>query len=266
MQYLTYFKIKFITVLHYRAAAIAGLFTQFFFGIVFIMVYLAFYESNPGSIPMPLTSLVSYIWLGQAFYSLTFIFHREKDIITMIKNGDVAYELCKPGNLYLKWYCKIYGTKLANMLTRFYPVVLITLFLPAPYNLLGPASLTSFIGFIIVLFVGSFLITSLITLLHVLTFYTIDSEGILSAFRVISELFAGLLVPIPFLPTFLQEISKYLPFQYMSDVPYRLYVGLISTTEIPKIICIQIFWLIVIFIFGLFLTKNCLKKVVVQGG
>lgn len=266
MQYLTYFRIKFITVLHYRAAALAGLLTQFFFGIVFIMVYLAFYESNPGSVPMPLESLVTYIWLGQAFYSLTYVFHREKDIISMIRNGDIAYELCKPGNLYLKWYSKIYATKLANVLTRFLPVIIITAFLPKPYNLTAPSSLMNFIGFLIILMVGSLLITGLITLMHVLTFYLIDGEGILNAFRVITELFAGLLVPIPFLPKFLQTISNYLPFQYMSDVPYRMYVGLISSNEILKIVCIQLFWIIVIFTIGLLLTKKCLKKVVVQGG
>ena len=44
--YLSYFKLRFITSLQYRAAALAGISTQFFFGFVFIMVYVAFYESG----------------------------------------------------------------------------------------------------------------------------------------------------------------------------------------------------------------------------
>ena len=51
-QYLTYFKIKFISGLQYRSAALAGLSTQFFFGLVFIMVYHAFYTSGSGKLPM----------------------------------------------------------------------------------------------------------------------------------------------------------------------------------------------------------------------
>ena len=48
--YSSYFKLKFITGLQYRAAALAGIATQFFFGFVFISVYIACYESGNGVI------------------------------------------------------------------------------------------------------------------------------------------------------------------------------------------------------------------------
>lgn len=265
-QYLSYFKLRFIVGLQYRSAAIAGICTQFFFGFVFIMVYLAFYESNTASVPMQLEQLISYLWLGQAFYSLTYVYHREKDIIQMIKNGDVAYELCRPGNLYIKWFFKIYATKLASVLLKFAPIIIIGFILPKPFNLLMPVSTEAFIYFILTLIIGSILICSIVTLTHVLTFYTIDSEGVLNAFRVISELFAGLIVPIPFLPKLLQIISKFLPFQYMSDIPFRIYVGNVGTNGVGNILLIQIFWIIVTILIGILLAKKALKKVIVQGG
>lgn len=265
-QYLTYFKIKFISGLQYRSAALAGLSTQFFFGLVFIMVYHAFYTSGSGKLPMEYSALVSYLWLGQAFYALTYLYHREKDVINMIKNGDVAYELCKPGNLYLKWFFKIFGSKLSSVFLRFAPVILVAIILPINFRLTSPVSLYSFIGFILTLILGSFLITAITTLLHILTFYTIDAEGVLNFFRVIAELFAGAIVPIPFLPKFLQTISNYLPFQYISDVPFRIYVGNISSNMILNTLLIQFIWFIIISIIGIFLTKKALKKVIVQGG
>ena len=70
--YITYLKLKFITGLQYRSAALAGISTQFFFGFVYIMVYVAFYESGSGSVPMPLSSLITYVWLNQAFF-LTYL-------------------------------------------------------------------------------------------------------------------------------------------------------------------------------------------------
>ena len=48
-QYISFFKLKFSVGLQYRAAAIAGLCTQLFFGLVFIMVYIAFYGSGDAS-------------------------------------------------------------------------------------------------------------------------------------------------------------------------------------------------------------------------
>ena len=107
--YLSYFKLKFLTGLQYRAAALAGLSTQFFFGFVYISVYIAFYESGSGTIPMPLDELVSFIWLNQAFFALVFMWYKDKEILSMIKNGNVAYELCRPQDLYFMWFFKIMG-------------------------------------------------------------------------------------------------------------------------------------------------------------
>ena len=266
MQYISYFKLRFITNLQYRSSAIAGIFTQFFFGLVFIMVYLAFYESSNKTAPMELNQLVTYMWLQQAFFSLIYFYHREKDIINMIKNGDVAYELCRPGNLYIKWFSKIYASKLANVTLRFLPIILIGLVLPEPYKLMLPDNTISLIGYIITMLLGSILISSLDTLLHVLIFYTIDADGILTSFRVVGELFAGALVPVLFLPNFLQVISKYLPFQYVNDLPFRIYVGIVDGSTIFNTIFIQIIWITIILFIGFILTKNALKKVVVQGG
>lgn len=266
IQYLAYFKLRFITGLQYRAAAVAGIGTQFFFGIIFIMIYMAFYESNPSSVPMELPKLITYLWISQAVYSLTYIYHREPDIINMIKSGNVCYELCRPGNLYIKWFCKIYATKLASVLLKFAPIIIIGILLPSPYKLMPPDNLLAFFGFLSTLFLGSLLITTFVTLLHILIFYTIDCDGVLISFRVIAELFQGAIVPVVFLPRILQTISKFLPFQYMYDTPIRIYVGNIPTNSILYTLLIQFIWIIVLIIIGLLLSKNALKKVVIQGG
>lgn len=266
MQYITYFKLKFITTLQYRAAALAGIATQFFFGFVFIMVYMAFYESNVASVPMDLNQLITYIWLGQAFYALTYIYHKDSEIINMIINGNLAYELCRPGNLYFKWLFKIYGSKLASAALKSLPIIIIGFILPSPYNITLPNSTYALIGFISTLILGSVLITAFVTLIHVLVLYTLDSKGILTFFRVFAEFFAGSLVPIPFLPKVVQIISKYLPFQYISDIPYRIYVGnVVESTIIPTLI-IQVIWIIIIILLGLYLSNKALKRVIVQGG
>jgi ABC-2 type transport system permease protein len=62
--YLNLFKLRIITNFQYRAAALAGISTQLFFGFVYIMVYLALYESNKGvNPPMNLNTIVNYLWL-----------------------------------------------------------------------------------------------------------------------------------------------------------------------------------------------------------
>ena len=132
---------KLISALQYRAAALAGICTQLFFGLVFIMVYITFYESNDTSYPMQVNHLVNYLWLNQAFFALVYIWAKDKDFLSMIKNGNVAYELCRPINFYSKWYITMYATRIANVTLRFLPVILIAFLLPRPYNMTLPPTL-----------------------------------------------------------------------------------------------------------------------------
>lgn len=264
--YLSYFKLKFITGLQYRIAAISGLSTQFFFGFVYVSVYVAFYESGSGNIPMPLDQLISYVWLGQALFALIYMWYKDKEIINMIRSGNIAYELARPQDLYFMWFSKLYGEKLAKVSLRFLPVILISLILPKPFNLVLSSSLATTIIFIISLLFSSILVTSIILLYHVICLFTLDEKGVVNIFMVISDILSGLVIPIPFFPKYLQTIANYLPFRYVSDFPFRLYVGNISITDGITGIIIQMFWIIVILIIGKLLTDKALKKAVIQGG
>ena len=50
-QYLTLFRIRFIAGLQYRAAALAGIMTQFAWGGMTVLLYRAFYQSDPAAFP-----------------------------------------------------------------------------------------------------------------------------------------------------------------------------------------------------------------------
>lgn len=56
MGYFSYFKIRFIYGLQYRAAALAGIVTQFAWGFMYIMIYETFYQTNPKAAPMGFSS------------------------------------------------------------------------------------------------------------------------------------------------------------------------------------------------------------------
>ena len=52
---------RFRALLQYRAAALGGLFTQTFFGLVRIMILQAFYAAATVGAPMALPRVVGYI-------------------------------------------------------------------------------------------------------------------------------------------------------------------------------------------------------------
>ena len=264
--YITYFKLKFKTGLQYRAAALAGLSTQFFFGFVYVSIYVAFYESGSGNLPMQLKELISYVWLGQSLFALVNLWYKDKEIINLIKSGNIAYELCRPQDLYLMWASKILGERLSNVALRFLPVILVAIILPRPYNLDLSITLPRLILSIITMVLATILMTVLVLLYHVICLFTLDEKGVINIFMVISDILSGMVIPVPFFPNYLQNISNILPFRYISDFPFRLYVGNITINEGLIGIIIQIIWIIILVILGKLITKKALKKAVIQGG
>ena len=56
---------QFRTLLQYRAAAVAGIVTQIFFGFVIVQVYEAFYASTTDVMPISLREVIIYTWLDR---------------------------------------------------------------------------------------------------------------------------------------------------------------------------------------------------------
>ncbi len=263
--YLAYFRSVLITRLQYKAAAIAGLCTQFFWGFLYCMVYQAFY-SHASIDSISFKELICYVWLNQAFFSLIFIRSKDTEIMTSIKEGTVAYELCRPYDLYWWWFLKLVAKRYGAMSLRFIPVILLAILLPAPYNLIGPISISGFIMFIITLFLGSLIIVGINIIIHSLSFFTMQDKGISSIINTIGELLAGFAVPLPLLPNLIINVSEYLPFRLIGDLPFRIYSGNIAGAYAIKSIILQIIWVLLLILIGKLIMKKALKKVSIQGG
>ena len=263
--YLSYFRLRFITNLQYRMEAIAGICTQVFFALIFIMVYLAFYESG-GNVPMNLQELVNYLWLHQAFFALVYPFDRESELLSMIKNGNLAYELIRPQDFYFKWYIKMLAKRLVAVLLRFVPLIILAILLPYPFHLSTPYSINNFIMFIVALTLGFFLVTSSNLLMHILTMFTLDEKGTMITYSVIAEIFMGGTIPIPFFPTWLKHIAEFLPFRFIGDFPFRIYSNSIPLEEGYILIIGSIIWIIITISLGYLISRVSLRKAVIQGG
>ena len=263
--YLSYFKLRFKAALQYRAAALAGICTQIFFGLTFIMVYIAFYESS-GNSPMDLSALITYLWLNQAFFSLIYLMYKDNEIFDLIKNGNIAYELVRPKKIYFMWYVKIIATRLADVSLRSIPLLIVAFLMPVKIRMSLPYSFGNFILFIVAMIIGTLLMTAIITLYHVITTYTLNEKGIPAVFMALSEILSGGVVPIPFFPGFMKVIANILPFRYVSDLAFRIYSNDITILGGLQGILVQLLWLIIITVLGYILLNKNLKKVVVQGG
>ena len=263
--YLTYFKSELLVGLNYRVAALSGLSTQFFWGLVYVLIYSAFY-SHTNVDGINFKELMCYVWLNQAFFSLILLGIKDSEIMDSIKNGSVAYQLLRPYDLYTWWYIKHLAKRYANSLLRFSPIIIFSLLLPSPYNLSLPVSLSAFIMFLITLILGSLILCGIFMIVQSISFFTYQDKGISSIVYSVGSLLSGIIIPIPLLPNIVIDITEYLPFRLIGDLPFRIYSGNIQINSALISILMQIVWIIILIIIGKMIMKKVLTKASIQGG
>ena len=260
--YAAIFASRFRALLQYRAAAIAGAGTQLFWGLVRVMIFEAFFQSSTGSQPMTYDQVVSYVWLGQALLLLT-IPRMDSDVATMIRTGDVAYELTRPLDLYTVWLVRAFSGRAAPLLMRGVPIGIIAALV---FGLQPPGSLSASLLFPISLLAALLLAASLIVLANVSLFWTISGEGVFHFIPVLVWFFSGIVIPLPLLPPWMQTFINFLPFRGLLDTPLRVYIGQLNGLDAFLAISAQIAWILALVFIGRVTLSRGLRRLVIQGG
>ncbi len=258
------FKMTFKGELQYRAKALSGLTTQFFWGIMYVYLYTAFMGGqiiDGFSIPQ----MASYVWLGQSLFVLRTV-ELPKNCAKEITNGDVCYKFVRPVDLYSQWYFEHLGYKLSSTLLRFAPIVIIGFILPDNIGLMFPAGPLEFVLFLTALAVGALLMSAISMIVVYLTFETRSPKGTQTIVQTLCGLLGGLFIPLPLMPQAIQNVLNYLPFRFVADLPVRIYIGSISITNSLIFIGISVAWLVALIILGRLLISKALKRTVIQGG
>ena len=260
--YWAVFSARFRTLLQYRAAAIAGFGCQLFWGLMRVMIFTAFYHSVSTVQPMTLEQTITYLWLVQALLMVV-PWTGDAEISNLIRTGNVAFEMCRPVDLYNLWFARALAQRTAPAILRCFPMfILAGLFL----GLKPPASLEAGLAFLVAILGGIFLSASFTVLQSVFLFWTISGVGAARLFPSLVLFCSGMLVPLPLFPKWAQPILDFLPFRGIIDAPFRLYLGHLPPSETFSLMGHQLIWLSVIVLFTRWLLGRGLRRAVIQGG
>ncbi|MDE7246038.1 MAG: ABC-2 family transporter protein [Oscillospiraceae bacterium] len=265
-KYLAFFRMRLLAGLQYRAAALAGLSTQFIWGTMEILLYRAFWLEHPERFPMGMEALACYIWLQQAFLTLFAMWSWEFDLIQSVKTGAVAYELARPVDLYAMWMARSLALRLSRAVLRMLPVILLAALIPPPYGLRLLVSPEIFLLFLLSTVLMLLVVCAYTLLVYALTLWLADPSGIMVLSVAAADLLGGGIVPLPFLPGGLRWIAELSPFGSMQNVPLRIFSGDIPLTDIPGVLGLQVFWILVLGLSGYALTQCGLRRTVIAGG
>lgn len=260
--YLELARLAFQQQFAYRAATLAGLFTNAVFGVMLASVYLGLYSSRAeGASVEGLTAAdtVTYVWIAQAMIMPVYIWGWW-DIIATIRTGMVVSDMIKPTDYFAYWLSRDAGRALAHILLRFVPTIGIG---AAFYDLLYPTSILQGIAF-----VGSLLLAVLISfcirfIFNLFGFWILDHRGLAGFSAVFIGAFSGHLLPINWYPDALRGVINLLPFRAMVMTPVDIWLGQVHA---GVGLGLQLFWTIAMIAVAYWFLSIAERKVVVQGG
>ena len=260
--YLELAKRSFQQQFAYRAATLAGLFTNSVFGVMLSSVYLALYWDKADGVSVAgftAQQTVTYTWLGQALI-MPVVFWGWWLIVDTIRTGTVVMDLLKPMDFFRFWLSRDLGRAAAQVITRGVPTLLIGALL---FDLVWPESWQRWAAFLISVPFAVTVSFCLRFMMNLWGFWLLDHRGISSIMLVVSGVFSGHLLPIAWYPAPIRDILNVLPFRSMLMTPVEIWLGQIS---IVHGLSLQLFWTTVMIGASYALLQVAERKVVVQGG
>ena len=259
--YMTVFRLRALMETQYRAAALGGLVTQVFFGLVYIFLYTTLYA---GSSPEMLRDTITYVWLQQMFFRM--MFSADGELGNLIMSGGIAYMLVRPVDQHRFWVARDVAGRLVGALMRLIPMLAIQFILPRELRMSLPDGWLSMLQFITSLLIGCVCLCELMSIIDAVTMKTLDKRGISAILSLTMMTFSGNVIPLTLFPDGLQTLIRYQPFAQALDAPIRMYQSCASFPEWALTVAVQLAWIFILRAVGRAMWQKQLDNMIVQGG
>lgn len=260
--YLSAFRMRRKMELQYRGAVLGGVICQVFFGLILVAIYRAMYAGKPQEIP--LSHITSYVWLQQAFFRM--LLASDPELTDKIRTGSIAYDLCRPLDLYGFYYVRIMAQKMTGSLLRAVPMLVFAFLLPEGWGLMLPASAAGFTWSLAGLFLGLLCVCALENITMGFTMRTLDARGMQALLNLLMMILAGNILPLTLFPDSWQRVITLLPYAQLLDAPIRLYTGDTPPSAAPGILLLQVIWILLLTGIGILFWRANQKRLEIQGG
>lgn len=178
----------------YRAATLAGIFTNCVFGVIYSYAYLALWAQNPGAGGYDAVDAVTYVWLGQSLLMTVALWGggTTDDLAERIRTGDIAIDLHRPVNL-VGWYLAgDLGRAAYHFLTRGLAPTVVGLLL---FDIRPPDSVLGFLAFLVSLPLAVTVSFAIRFLVASTAFWLLDASGPRVLSGALAIFFSGMALP-----------------------------------------------------------------------
>jgi ABC-2 type transport system permease protein len=247
--------------LTYRAATLAGLTTNFFFGVLRVAIFTALYGGQEEVAGITLQGAITYTGLSQAVIAPLSVFSWY-DLMDSIHSGDVASDLLKPLNLFSFWLAQDFGRAMVNLIAR--GVIFMALF-ELFFDLTHPQG-AGWVWLVMSLILGWLVSFTWRFLVNLAAFWSPNARGFGRFAFVTSWFFSGLLMPLRFFPDWVVNLSYLTPFPHTINTIVEVYLGVLQGPELVNALLMQAVWALGLAIVGQFVLRAGVRRLVILGG
>ncbi len=248
--------------LAYRAANVAGILTNTFFGAIYISIYTALFRGRGDVGGLDVRDAVTYAIIAQSLLMVMSAFGN-RELSEAIVKGQIVTDLSRPLDFYLYWAAIDLGRAVYFLLFRGAPTFVIGMLI---FRGRLPADAGTWLLFFSSIVTGTLLSFTFRFIANSLAFWTTDARGILYLTNTLLMFFAGFIVPINFFPAWLRTLAEALPFRGLAQVPINVYLGKMTGPALARVLGEQVLWLIAWVLIGRWVLGRMVQRLTVNGG
>ena len=248
--------------LAYRAANLAGIATNTFFGAIYVLIYMALYQGRGQIGGLEVRDTVTYVVLAQSLLMVMSAFGN-RELSEAIVKGAIVSDLSRPVDFYLYWAALDLGRSAYYLLFRGLPTFVIGLVL---FRAQLPVDAAAGFLFLVTLCAGAAVSFAFRFITNSLAFWTSDARGIIYLTNTVIMFFSGFIVPLNFFPAWLAKATALLPFRSLALLPIQVYLGKLDDPALAVALGQQALWLVVLTLAGRWLLGRMVRRVTLHGG
>lgn len=236
---------------------------------VLIMYYLwmAIFNSSPNGQIRGFTSSEMVVYIIISYITAQVInINIEGTIAYEIRDGSVAVNLIRPISYKKRVFAESLGEVLLRSLTTLLPLWIGFLVYRFVTIKELPPNIGTVLLFLISLFLGYMIMFLFNFIFGLSAFFVTYIWGFMVCKGVILRFFSGELIPIVFFPSAVQKALQYLPFSSINYTPVMIYMEKFTMNELISALCVQVVWVIILFVLMNVLWQSAIKRLTVLGG
>lgn len=246
----------------YRTAALAGLATNFFFGVIRIAVLVALYGSRQEVAGISIQGAITFTGLSQATIGILSLFSWY-DLMNNVYTGAISSDLLKPMGLFHYWLSHDFGRAFGQLLLRGLPMMAAYAVF---FGITTPKSIWQWTAFTLALTLAWLVSFTWRFLVNLSAFWIPNALGFVRFAFILSWFMSGFLMPLRYFPDWFVKVCAFTPFPYTINTVVEIYLGVLKGPAIAQALFAQLAWVAGLILAGQVVLRFGIRKLVILGG